>query len=144
MTVCESVGHVNMPNTERRLRSLLIVEPEALLRWSLATFLSKWFDVFPTDSGKAALRILDDHGFDGAIISDQLAPADVPALTAQLQLRSPHATVVYTVTNAATGATENRVSLRIEKPFQLADLASLLGVGLRDEPVDSAQSGDSE
>lgn len=141
LTLCESSGHVIMPRTKRRLGSLLVVEPEALLRWSLATYLSKWFDVFPTDSSETALRILDDHNVDGAVISDQLAPESVPDLTARLQLRNPNATIVYTVTNAETSIAENRATLQIEKPFQLADLAALLGVGVRDHPGGSATRG---
>ena len=127
-----------MPTTNGRIGHLLVVEPEALLRWSLATYLSKWFDVFPTDSREAALRILDDHRVDGAVISDQLAPGSAPAITARLQLRNPTATIVYTVTNAETSAAVDRVSHQIEKPFQLADLAALLGVGV---PDDSGGSG---
>ncbi|MCH7994550.1 MAG: hypothetical protein IIB57_08905 [Planctomycetes bacterium] len=123
---------------------LLVVEPEALLRWSLATYLSKWFDVFPTDSREAALRILDDHRVDGAVISDQLAPGSAPAITTRLGLRDPNVTVVYTVTHAETIAAGDRVILQIEKPFQLADLASLLGVEVRDDPGDSAPGGDFE
>lgn len=123
---------------------LLVVEPEALLRWSLATYLSKWFDVFPTDSRVTALRILDDHRVDGAVISDQLAPGSAPAITSRLQLRNPSATIVYTVISAETSAVEDRVRLQIEKPFQLADLAALLGVGVRDDPQDSAPVEDSE
>ena len=130
MTVCESFGHVNMQGTKRRLRSMLVVEPEPLLRWSLATYLSKWFDVFPTDSSKAALRILDDHRVDGAVLSDQLAPEAVPAITARLRLRNPNATIVYTVTNAEARVPEDRFDHEIEKPFQLADLATLFGVGV--------------
>ncbi|MCH9002684.1 MAG: hypothetical protein IIC02_08940, partial [Planctomycetes bacterium] len=108
-----------MPTTNGRIGHLLIVEPESLLRWSLATYLSKWFDVFPTDSGEAALRILDDHRVDGAVISDQLAPGSAPAITARLGLRNPNATIVYTVTNAETSVAEDRVIHQIEKPFQL-------------------------
>ena len=133
-----------MPTINGRTGNLLIVEPDALLRWSLATYLSKWFDVFPTDSSEAALRILGDHRVDGAVISDQLAPGSAPTITTRLGLRDPNVTVVYTVTHAETIAAGDRVILQIEKPFQLADLASLLGVGLQDEPRDTAAGGNSE
>lgn len=133
-----------MPTRNGRIGHLLIVEPEALLRWSLATYLSKWYDVFPTDSGEAALRILDDHSVDGAVLSDQLAPESARALTLRLQLRNPNATIVYTVTNAETSVAENHVGHQIEKPFQLVDLAALLGVGIRVHPGDSATRGSPE
>ena len=118
-----------MPTKHGRIGHLLVVDPEALLRWSLATYLSKWFDVSPTDCRVAALRVLDSRRVDGAVISDQLAPGSANAITARLRLRHANATIIYTVTNAETNAGEDRDSLHIEKPFQLADLAALLGVG---------------
>ena len=142
--VRQSNWQVEMRTPNGLIGHLLVVEPEALLRWSLATYLSKWFDVHPTDSPEAALRILDDYRVDGAVISDQLAPGSAPAIAARLGLRNPSATIVYTVTSAETSVAEDRVSLQIEKPFQLADLAALLGVEVRDDPGDSAPGGDFE
>lgn len=131
MTVCGSFGHVNMPRTKRRLGYLLVAEPEMLLRWSLATYLSKWFDVFPVDSCEGAQSILDDHAVDGAVFSDEFPSKTVQNLAEQVQLRNPNATIVHTVTNLQDGLPRNRAIHHIEKPFELADLAALLGVGVR-------------
>ena len=61
VTTGKSHETTDMQASDGRIGFLLIVEPEPLLRWSLATYLSKWFDVFPADTREAADRILDDH-----------------------------------------------------------------------------------
>lgn len=117
-----------------RVGYLLIVEPEALLRWSLATYLSKWFDVFPTDSPEAADRILDDHDIDAVILSDQLAPDSVSELETRARSHNASARLVRTVTTLIPGGLRSEQAEFIEKPFELAKLANLLGVDARRSP----------
>ncbi len=123
----EHPGDRHLPHG--RVGYLLIVEPEALLRWSLATYLSKWYDVFPVESVEAADRILDDHAIDAVVTSDQLPIDSITALERRARERNAQARVVRTVTGldlASTLADEIRC---IEKPFQLAELAGLLSTG---------------
>ena len=111
-----------------RVGYLLVVEPEALLRWSLATYLSKWFDVFPTDTGESAGRILEDHRIDALVVSDQL-PADLlDDLESHARSCNAAMRVVRTVTSLNRNTVTDQGTFCIEKPFELAKLANLLGV----------------
>ena len=107
---------------------LLVVEPEALLRWSLATYLSKWFDVFPTDTGESADRILEDHRIDALVVSDQLPAESVDALEFHARSCNAATRVVRTVTSLNRDAVTDQGTFCIEKPFELVKLANLLGV----------------
>lgn len=121
-------GRANPNPSHGRVGYLLIVEPEALLRWSLATYLSKWFDVFPTDSPKAAGRILDDHAIDALVVSDQLPAESVGELEQHVRSQNASARLVRTVTGLESEDGTTSGWLCIEKPFELAKLAGLLGV----------------
>ena len=127
-------GCTSSPPSHGRVGYLLIVEPEALLRWSLATYLSKWFDVFPTDSPEAADRILHDHAIDAMVVSDQLSPDSVSELETRARSCNASARLVRTVTSLVPGGMDSNQAQLIEKPFELAKLASLLGVDARHSP----------
>lgn len=114
--------------SDGRIGFLLIVEPEPLLRWSLATYLSKWFDVFPVESREAADRILDDHRVDAAVLSDALPQESVRALSEHVWEQRADAEIVQTVTSLRAASPPDATTMLIEKPFELARLARLLGV----------------
>lgn len=116
------------PPSNGRVGYLLVVEPETLLRWSLATYLSKWFDVFPTDTGEAADRILEDHRIDALVVSDQLSAAMLDALESHARSRNASTRVVRTVTSLNRDGLTDQGTFCIEKPFELWKLANLLGV----------------
>ena len=111
-----------------RVGYLLVVEPEALLRWSLATYLSKWFDVFPTDTGESADRILEDHRIDALVVSDQLPAESLDALESHARSCNAATRVVRTVTSLNRNTVTDQGTFCIEKPFELVKLANLLGV----------------
>lgn len=111
-----------------RVGYLLVVEPETLFRWSLATYLSKWFDVFPTDTHEAADRILEDHRIDALVVSDQLSGDSLAALECHARSRNASTRVVRTVTNLDRNGVTDHGTFCIEKPFELSKLANLLGV----------------
>jgi len=102
---------------------LLIVEPEPLLRWSLVTYLSRWFEVFPAESESAADRLLDEQPMDAVVVSDQLPNHQAEEIEAHARSRNAAARVIRTVTTVDDP--RNRC---IEKPFELSKLAGLLGV----------------
>lgn len=114
--------------TDGRIGFLLIVEPEPLLRWSLANYLSKWFDVFPVDTQEAADRILDDHPVNAAVLSDALPHESVCALSAHVREQRADAEIVQTVTSVRAALISDASTKLIEKPFELSRLAHLLGV----------------
>lgn len=103
---------------------VLIVEPEPLLRWSMSTYLSRWFEVFPTDDDAAAERVLGEHAVDALIVSDQLPREEAADLEAHARTLNTDARIVRTVTTRENGLTP----ACIEKPFELAALARMLGV----------------
>ena len=104
-------------------RRLLIVEPEPLLRWSLAKYLSKWFEVFPVDSVAPADRVLDQQPIDAVVVSDQLPDRRAQSIENHARSRNAATCVIHTVTTRVVGSAKC-----IEKPFELARLATLLGV----------------
>lgn len=111
-------------------RAVLIVEPDRLLRWSLATYLNRWFTVYPLASRAEAKSFLDRHTVDAVIISDEI---DEEAATAEIErkalARNPTAKVIRIVMSAnAAGARGSGAVLAIEKPFELPAIARMLDV----------------
>ncbi|UCC28857.1 MAG: hypothetical protein JSU86_11720 [Phycisphaerales bacterium] len=116
-----------------RAEHLLIVEPEALVRWSLVTYLGKWFVVYSADSRTSADRVLDDHRIDALVVSDDLSDRAAEDIEAHARSKNSSVRVVRTVTNPSDGEEAVLDTPCVEKPFELSKLASLLGVG--DAPV---------
>jgi len=110
------------------LARVLVVEPEALVRWSLVTYLARWFDVLSADSRSAADRILDDQQVDAIVVSDDLSDHAAEDVEAHARSRNPAARVIRTVTGPCTERTSNEDISCLEKPFELSRLATLLGV----------------
>jgi DNA-binding NtrC family response regulator len=111
-----------------RDRNLLIVEPERLLRWSLVTYLSRWFNVFPVESREDADRLLDVERIDAVVVSDELAAHGAGAVEQHAVQRNPSVRVVHVVMSLRGEDAVVDPCNRIEKPFELAKLARLLGV----------------
>ena len=117
------------PGTQHpHLVRVLIVEPEALVRWSLVTYLSKWFEVLAADSRSVADRILDDQQIDAIVVSDDLSDRAAECVEAHARLRNPATRVVRTVTGPPSDKASDGATPQLEKPFDLSRLASLLGV----------------
>lgn len=120
--------------TARARGRLLIVDPDPLTLWSLKTFLQRWFEVETAASAENAEHALAEHDFDALILSDEL-PAGVAAAIEHTARRSnPDLVTVRTVigdTETIAGPT-----LRLEKPFELAKLARLLGVAAQEIPIE--------
>lgn len=110
---------------------LLIVEPEDLLRWSLTTYLSRWFDVYPTETAATAHRIIDEHRIDAIIMSEELAETELAHLAERALVFNHSARIVRTVTHLPSGRMPAAQTCCIEKPFQLSNLAELLGIHVR-------------
>ena len=112
----------------RPLTCVLVVEPEDLVRWSLVTYLGKWFEVCSADCGCVAERILDDRKVDAVVLSDDLSDQAAEDVEAHARARNPAARVVRTVTGPPGEKASNGASPRLEKPFELSRLAVMLGV----------------
>jgi DNA-binding NtrC family response regulator len=113
---------------------LLIVDPDPLTLWSLKTFLQRWFEVETAASAENAQRALAENRFDALIVADDL-PAGIAAAIENTGCRSnPDLAIVRTVTGDSE--TTAGPTLRLEKPFELAKLARLLGVPAHEIPIE--------
>lgn len=109
-------------------RTLLVVERDQLTQWSLKTYLQRWFDVRVVPSIAQASRLVSRRRFDALVIFAEPAPAEADELERRARRRNPNIAVVRTVTAPGGLRRSSARSGWIEKPFQLARLARLLGV----------------
>jgi DNA-binding response OmpR family regulator len=78
--------------------SILVVEDEKLLSWSLAKSLSKWgFDVHPAFTGNDALALLEKSGFELILLDYQLPDMDGLQVARRIRKAQPKA-VIFLVT----------------------------------------------
>jgi len=111
--------------TERRI---LIVEPEELVRWSLVTYLTRWFAVYSAAAESTAHRVLDSDIMDAVVISDDLKQPGVEEIESHALDRNPAVQLVRMVTARPPAPPADGRTSHLEKPFQLARLAELLGI----------------
>jgi CheY-like chemotaxis protein len=78
--------------------SILVVEDQKLLNWSLAKSLAKWgFDVHPVFTGSDAIAQLEKSGFDVILLDYQLPDMDGLQLARCIRKAQPNA-VIFLVT----------------------------------------------
>ena len=109
----------------RRLANVLVIEPGALLRWSLVTYLGKSYHVFPADTSAAGEAVLDRHPVDAVVLCDDLGEAAVDRIESLARERNPHVRVIRVVTSVRSVQSGSQ-SMCIEKPFELSKLAAML------------------
>lgn len=115
---------------------MLIVEPDRLTMWSVATYLRRWFVVDAVSSADAARLALRRHRFAALVISDALPEErweNVQRL-AQRDNADLRTVLLVTVPGEPGEPGGPQAVARIEKPFELPALARLLGVP-RQEPA---------
>lgn len=115
---------------------LLIIEPQPLLRWSLTTYLGRWFDVSPTATVEAAREILQSEKVNALVFSDDLPADEKEEIRTLLALAENGPSIICTTTElggtrgvlgGTRWASQDGI-IRVEKPFELRRLAILLGV----------------
>jgi DNA-binding response OmpR family regulator len=78
--------------------SILVVEDQKLLNWSLARSLAKWgFDVHPVFTGNDAMAQLEKSGFDVILLDYQLPDLNGLQLARSIRKAQPNA-VIFLVT----------------------------------------------
>jgi len=120
-------------------QSVLIVEPDLLTRWSLKTYLEPWFTVYATSEPEQAGRVAGERALDALIVSDAIPNAAVLQIEEKARVRNPRVRIIHTVsgpTAAEKPAADSE--FRLEKPFELGQLRSFLGVP---EPVRNDSHG---
>lgn len=108
--------------------NLLVLEPETLLRWSLVTYLGKWFQVFPADTAAVAQQIIERHPIQALVVCDDLGDHASDRIESLVRGRYPDVRVIRIVMSLRTAQSLSPLATFIEKPFELAKLAALLGV----------------
>ncbi len=107
---------------------VLIVEPDELTCWSLATYLGRWYAVDTARSGAAAVRKLRSQPAEAVIISDQIRGSAAEAIAAAARRARPSVRLVLLTTDDADTRLAGAPLARVEKPFALPELARVLGV----------------
>ena len=112
-------------------RCLLIVEPQALLKWSLVKYLSRWFEILVADNEGDAQRFLDEHHISAVVVSDELPEHTVRRIEARAKASNPEVQLVRTVADTALSQDNldpDDTAFCLEKPFALSKMAELLGI----------------
>ncbi len=109
-------------------RRVLLIEPDHLTLWSVATYLQRWFTVVTTNCSVEAEKLLRDSAVAAVIISDQFPRRAAETLTQLTRRLHPAARTVLMVTGEAEADGDAEHATRLEKPFELSVLARLLGV----------------
>ncbi|MCG3128550.1 MAG: hypothetical protein CHACPFDD_03439 [Phycisphaerae bacterium] len=122
-----SIDRQSSTDTAQHKRRLLIVDPNPLTRWSVSTYLSNWFEVAGTDNAADADRLLSTGGVDALIISDVIPLRAALEVGRHARMSNPNVTAVRTITQTDPSMIHGDWTC-IEKPFELAELAQLLGV----------------
>jgi DNA-binding response OmpR family regulator len=125
------------------IRTILIIDDDAALRRSLAEQLELHaeFASRQCDSGGAALRLLQEHEFDGVLLGDPLSDIDGHELCRCLRRSGLRAPIVILAT--ADGPAERDRALTagasdyVTKPLRVSDLLARLRAQLR-----QAEGGD--
>lgn len=123
--------------TRQKKPTVLVIEPEPLLRWSLTTYLGRSFSVYAVQSVnevRAAVRV---GSVDAVVLSGDLAD-EAEALCGLIRRSNPSLAVVRMVSNASDDSVTPGV-VPIEKPFGLQALADLLWRSLPDVSEDQYQ-----
>lgn len=111
----------------RKPRLLLVLEPGMLLRWCLVHHLARWFDVRLAASWREAERMLEENGVRVLICSDGLSDAEDGGDPIPAGLQTDRFDRVVVLTSGSRYLRPGTVAL--EKPFDLEELRSTLGVG---------------
>ncbi len=97
------------------------------MRWAVETFLERWFDVVTLDDPRAAERRCHKTAFDAVVVSEDYPSVARSAIAHAARELNPTVRVVSTFARptASRGSSDE---IRLEKPFELSELAQKLGV----------------
>ena len=115
---------------------MLIVEPDPLTQWSLKMYLERWFRVDGTSSVTRAEQVLAARAVDALIVSEELLPAALASLEQRAYDSNAQVAVVRTITDSSKPRRPGPHQGYLEKPFELAQLARLLGIPEAEIPND--------
>ncbi|MCC7291998.1 MAG: hypothetical protein IT449_08055 [Phycisphaerales bacterium] len=106
----------------------MLAEPEPLLRWSLACYLQRWFEVVIVQTLPEACEVARGAHVDAAVVTDAWPAEGLDRLESALERQDSGVRIVRLVTDQTRSRPSRRRESLLEKPFQLVDLARRLGV----------------
>jgi DNA-binding NtrC family response regulator len=114
---------------------VLIVDDEALIRWSVAeTLAARGMRVSQAADGAAAMRLIEREIFDVVVLDLRLPDVNDLSLLAKVRERSPHSRVVVMtafgtpdVVAQALGLGASRV---VGKPFEMEELGAVVAAAV--------------
>ena len=115
-------------HADPELGRVLVVDPDALARWSLSMYLSRWFIIDATATLADAERLLQRGDTRALIVSCELPGSDIDRVEEQARRCNPGILTVRADTGVVGIKRPSVGCVRIEKPYRLTDLARLLGV----------------
>ncbi len=129
-------------------KSILVVEDDKLLSWSLTQSLTKCgFDVHPVSTGADAMAMLEKSGFDVVLLDYQLPDVDGLRVAHRIRQDQPHA-VIFLITAFQLNELEvesGLIDAYFNKPIDLQQLhhalASLPGLPADAVTADRPRSG---
>lgn len=108
-------------------KTMLLEDPDPLLRWSIENHLGQWFEIVPASTPEDAELLLRGSKFDAVVLSATFE-GQTRELEAKVRARNPKAVIVRLVTDRESESKDPSVTC-MEKPFRLEALARTLGVG---------------
>lgn len=109
---------------------ILIVDDDALARWSLVEYLQRWATVIAVAEMASALAVIARGEVTTLILSDALDPGDVETIQTAAEDQFAGVRTILTVTSLRAAKRPRRRCKCLEKPFALEDLARLLKLDL--------------
>lgn len=108
----------------RQRTSLLLVDPDPLLRWSVETHLRDSFEVTAVAALEQAIRMLAARAFDSIVLSIALGDSGASLVEAARSV-NPHVRIVW-LTAGDEPLKRDPSAVYIEKPFRLTALADVV------------------
>jgi DNA-binding NtrC family response regulator len=128
-------------------KTILIVDDEEDLTWSIARGLSRnnsVFNVLCTNSGKGALELLSKHTVDLILTDVRMPEMDGSQLLHNVKNHYPNTKVIVMTAFGSEAAVKNmdlsQAEMLIEKPFEIHALRNLIQEQLRSDNYDSIAS----
>ena len=109
-------------------RSLLLIDADPLLRWSIVTHLRTAFDIQVAETLDEGRGLLVRQRFDAVILSNGYRAKAIREFEALAKLQNEEVTIVRLITGVEDKSQEPGIEF-LEKPFELASLSSALGAG---------------
>lgn len=107
---------------------ILLFEPDSLTRWSITTYLQRWFEVVAVESREQAENLSATRPLAALVLADSLPDATAAELQRRAGGHNPTVMTVRTIATTADSSPGGPHTFQLEKPFDLARLARLLGV----------------